>query len=90
MPILNVGLGEVIIEGGKNHMRSAAQKLQRQVESLPDVEKLHLVDSLLAQLDKPDPTIDAIWAEEAQRRWKSYQRGKIRAVPYKEVMKRFK
>ena len=68
-------------------MRSTAQKLQRQVESLPDVGKLHLIDSLLTELDKPDPTIDAIWAEEAQRRWKAYKRGKIRAIPYKEVMR---
>ena len=60
------------------------------MESLPDVEKLHLIDSLLEELDKPDPAIDAIWAEEAQRRWKVYRSGKIRAVPYKEVMRRFK
>lgn len=71
-------------------MRQSAQRLQRQAESLPDVEKLHLVDSLLAELDKPDPTIDAIWAKEAQRRLKAYRQGKIRAIPYKEVMKRFK
>ena len=71
-------------------MRQTAQKLRRQAEFLPDVEKLHLVDSLLAELDKPDPAIDAVWVEEAQRRWKAYRRGKIRAVPYKEVMRRFK
>jgi putative addiction module component (TIGR02574 family) len=71
-------------------MRGAALKLQKQVEALPDVEKLHLVDALLAGLDKPDPEIDKVWMEEAHRRWKSYKAGKLKAIPYQDVMKRFK
>jgi putative addiction module component (TIGR02574 family) len=71
-------------------MRSAAEKVKKQFQSLPDSEKLQLVNVLLTELDKPDPEIDRVWAAESQRRWKAYKAGKMRAIPYKEVMKKFK
>jgi putative addiction module component (TIGR02574 family) len=71
-------------------MRGAALKLHKEVESLPDVQKLQLVDALLIELDKPDPEIDKVWADEAHRRWKAYKSGKMKAIPYQEVMRKFK
>jgi len=71
-------------------MRTMAQKVHKQVQSLPDSDKLQLVDVLLTELDKPDPDIDRVWAAESQRRWKAYKAGKMKATPYREVMKRFK
>jgi hypothetical protein len=44
---------------------------------LPDIEKIELVDSILRQLDKPDPEIGRIWAEEARKRWLAYKAGKV-------------
>jgi hypothetical protein len=37
-------------------------------------------------LDKPDPEIDRIWAEEARKRWAAYQAGKVPTVSYESVM----
>ena len=54
----------------------------------PDNAKLALVDSILMQLDKPDPEIDRIWAEEASNRWKAYKAGKVETVSYEQVMKK--
>ena len=71
-------------------MRTAAQKVRKQVQALPDSDKLRLVNVLLTELDKPDPDIDRVWAAESQRRWKAYKAGKMKAIPYQEVMKRFK
>jgi putative addiction module component (TIGR02574 family) len=71
-------------------MRTAAEKVRKQARSLPDSDKLQLVDVLLTELDKPDPDIDRVWAAESQRRWKAYKAGKMKAIPYREVMKRFK
>ena len=71
-------------------MRTAAEKVRKQVQSLPDSDKLQLVDVLLTELDKPDPDIDRVWAAESQRRWKAYKAGKMKAVPYREVMKRYR
>ena len=71
-------------------MRTAAQKVRKQVQALPDSDKLQLVNVLLTELDKPDPDIDRVWTAESQRRWKAYKAGKMKAIPYQEVMKRFK
>lgn len=71
-------------------MHSAAEKVRKQVQGLPDSAKLQLVDALLIELDKPDPDIDRVWAAESQRRWKAYKAGKMKAIPYSEVMKKIK
>jgi hypothetical protein len=34
--------------------------LASEIHSLPDVEKMRLVDAILTDLDKPDPEIDRI------------------------------
>jgi hypothetical protein len=54
------------------------------------VEKLTLVDELLAQLDRPDPEIDRIWADEARKRWNAYRERKIGSVPYADVMAKYR
>jgi putative addiction module component (TIGR02574 family) len=69
-------------------MSSAADRLEQEIKSLPDLEKVRLVESILADLEKPDPEIDRIWAEEAQKRWAAYKAGKISTVSYEEVMSR--
>lgn len=43
------------------------QELYQQANQLPPLEKLRLAELLLADLDKPDPEIDAVWREEAQK-----------------------
>jgi putative addiction module component (TIGR02574 family) len=56
------------------------------IHSLPDLEKLRLVDEILTQLDKPDLELDRIWAEEARKRWDAYKAGRLKTVSYEEVM----
>jgi len=41
---------------------------------------LALVDLLLESVDRPDPKIDDIWLEEAQRRLEAYREGKIKTI----------
>jgi len=60
------------------------------IKSLPDSEKIELVDSILMQLDKPDPEIDRIWADEARKRWQAYKSGKIESVSYEQVMNKYR
>lgn len=60
------------------------------IKSLPDSEKIELVDSILMQLDKPDPEIDRIWADEARKRWQAYKSGKIETVTYEQVMDKYR
>lgn len=65
-----------------------AEKLATEISTLTDIEKLHLLDSILTDLDKPDPAIDRIWAGEARKRWAAYKAGSIATVPYAEVMEK--
>ncbi|MDQ5843854.1 MAG: addiction module protein [Acidobacteriota bacterium] len=67
-------------------MSSAADKLALEIRALPDAEKLRLIEAILTDLDKPDPEIDGIWAEEARKRWAAYKAGRIPTVSYEDVM----
>ena len=71
-------------------MATIKKKLKENIESLSDIEKLEIVDSILMTLDRPDPRIDRIWAEEARKRWKAYKSGKLETVPYDQVMSKYK
>jgi len=67
-------------------MMKITEKIASEIHSLPDIEKLQLVDAILTDLDKPDTEIDRIWAEEARKRWTAYKAGRIPTVSYQEVM----
>jgi putative addiction module component (TIGR02574 family) len=67
-------------------MAKNLDRLAKEIHELPDVEKLRLVDEILADLDKPDPEIDRVWAEEARKRWAAYKAGKVPTVSYESVM----
>lgn len=43
-----------------------------------------------ADLDTPNPEIDAIWREEAQERWKAYKAGELKTVSYEAVMQKYR
>ena len=72
------------------HMSTIADKLVSEIRSLPDSEKLRLVDAILSDLDKPDPEIDRVWAEEARKRWANYKVGGIPTISYEEVMNKYR
>ena len=67
-------------------MAKTVDKLAAEIHDLPDVEKLRLVDAILTDLDKPDPEIDRVWAEEARKRWAAYKAGRVPTVTYETVM----
>ncbi len=67
-------------------MSTTNDKLVSEIRALPDIEKLRLVDAILTDLDKPDPEIDRIWADEARMRWAAYKTGRVHTISYEEVM----
>jgi putative addiction module component (TIGR02574 family) len=67
-------------------MAKNVDDITEEIRKLPDVEKLRLVDTILSDLDKPDPEIDRVWAEEARKRWAAYKAGKVPTVSYESVM----
>ena len=67
-------------------MAKTVDKLAAEIHVLPDIEKLRLVDAILEDLDKPDPEIDRVWAEEARKRWAAYKAGRSPTVSYETIM----
>lgn len=70
-------------------MGTISDELAAKIKALPDIEKIELVNSILMQLDKPDPEIDRIWADEARKRWQAYKTGKLETVLYDQVMDKY-
>jgi len=70
-------------------MATSADHLLSQIRSLPDEEKLKVLDALLTDLDKREPDIDQIWAVEARKRWNAYKKGEVATVSYKELMAKY-
>lgn len=68
----------------------SSQEIYQQVSHLPSIEKLRLAELLLADLDTPNPEIDAIWREEAQKRWQAYKAGELKTASYEAVMQKYK
>ena len=67
-----------------------ATTIYRQASVLKPVERLRLVEMLLADMDQPDEQIDALWAIEAQNRWDAHQRGDLGSLPHDEVMAKYR
>jgi putative addiction module component (TIGR02574 family) len=61
------------------------RELLEQARKLDPAERLELVDAVLQSLDQPDPTIDHVWLEEAERRLAAYRAGKVRGVPAEDI-----
>ena len=63
---------------------SNAQILQEALQLNPQ-ERYIVVESLLQSLDKPDQSVDDIWANEAEARLQNYRDNKIQTIPFEEV-----
>jgi len=40
-------------------------------------------------IDTPDLDIDALWCEEAEKRWQAYKAGELETVSYETVMQKY-
>ena len=67
---------------GKQEIVELALKLE-------PTERFELVDQILHSLDKPDPDMDRIWLEEAERRLTAYRAGKVSGIPAEEIFGKF-
>lgn len=57
----------------------------KQALALDPSKRLELAEEILHSLDQPDPVIDAVWLEEAQRRLAAYRAGTVKGIPADEV-----
>lgn len=52
---------------------------------LKPAEKSIVIEALMKSLDVPDPEIENIWAEEAEKRLKAYKAGKLKTVSFEDM-----
>ena len=66
-------------------MTELARKLLHQAMMLPAPERAALVEGLVESLDKPGPSLDALWLREAESRIAAYRAGELEAVDAEKV-----
>lgn len=54
------------------------------------VERSHLIEGLMASLEKPDPDIESIWEQEALRRYEAYKQKRVKAKDLEKVLGKYK
>jgi putative addiction module component (TIGR02574 family) len=58
--------------------------------NLSPAERLRLIEALSYSLNKPDQSIEKIWSEESEKRYKALEEGRIKVIAFKEVIQRYK
>ena len=69
---------------------ATTEDILKQAISLRPSEQAKLVDQLITILDKPDPELDKLWAEEAESRLGAFKNGKLKSVSLEEVLSKYK
>ncbi|PPD28895.1 MAG: addiction module protein [Methylomonas sp.] len=64
-----------------------SQEILEQALRLKPDERFSLVEGLLRSLDEPDKQLDAIWADEAEKRLKAYREGCLEVIPMEDIFK---
>ena len=68
-------------------MNTDSQQLLHAALSLPESDRAEIAALLIHSLDNEcDSNVDAAWAEEIKRRIESIDRGKVKLVPWDDVM----
>lgn len=58
----------------------------REVFELPEGERATLAGLLIESLEPPpEPNVEELWAEEAERRWREIESGEVDTIPWEEV-----
>ena len=62
------------------------REMFRQAFELPEGDRATLAGLLIESLEPPpDPEVEELWAEEAERRWREIEAGTVQTIPWEEV-----
>ena len=61
-----------------------------QTKGMRPNEKARLVDMILLDLDRPDPSVDKVWLREVMHRKESIRSGRSKTLSYQQVMGKYK
>ena len=66
----------------------SSKEILEQALKLKPTERFLVVEGIIKSLDEPDRSLDAIWADEAEKRLKAYRAGTLEGIPIEEVFKK--
>lgn len=79
-------LGETIAGMGVSYRMPNIKEIEEKALKLPSNEQALLAERLINSLeDKEDTEAERLWVEEAERRYRKYKEGKVKASPAVEV-----
>jgi hypothetical protein len=67
-------------------MNDKIKILSQEARKLSPAERAILIDELIATLDRPDPSLDALWAKEAEERLAACNRGEMAIFDVSEII----
>ncbi|MGH8273232.1 MAG: addiction module protein [Gammaproteobacteria bacterium] len=70
-------------------MSTKAEDVLKEALHLPARERASIAEDLLSSLDKPDPEMDRLWAEEAEDRIEAEARGEMQEVAAAKVFGKY-
>ncbi len=73
------------MNGVKEAIMENSESLLKKAILLKPQDRFLLIDELIRSLDEPNREIDAIWAEEAEKRLIAHREGKTVDIPYEDV-----
>jgi putative addiction module component (TIGR02574 family) len=56
--------------------------------NLSPAERLFVIEELSKSLSEPDEDIEKYWKEEVEKRYEEFINGKIKSIPYEEILKK--
>ncbi|MFH0727162.1 MAG: addiction module protein [Pseudomonadota bacterium] len=65
---------------------SSKEILEQALKLKPD-ERFMVVEGIIKSLDEPDRSLDAIWAEEAEKRLEAYRADNLEGIPMEEIFR---
>lgn len=71
-------------------MNANSQAIIEQAKQLSVIEKIEVIDALLASVDKPDAEVDREWVKEAEDRLSAYRRGELKALDLSQVLAKYR
>ncbi len=57
---------------------------------LSPAERLQLIEVLTKSLSKPDESIEKIWSDESEKRYKALEENRVRSISINEIKERYK
>ncbi len=63
------------------------KNIEKSILQLSPIQRLRIVDNIIASLDKPDPDIERAWGLESDRRLAAYKNGKVKGISFETVKK---